>query len=216
MAIFTLKHQDSQNMKKKKNRQKQRKRYYDYRLVLLFVGLFTVFFALSSLRSRLLHTPLLVGWKAFWNAPQGTLTSLNYCLVFFEVLLTWAAAGVLCADDKAVGDIDKDYSSALWASALTGLPLCINCVSDLSVWAYYSVIMLVTAWLVGKEIGFAYPIGNRMLKSVYHDTADMTVRTRTGAEYRFRNHSGFWISCIALAILFILSVVFFIKAYHQV
>ena len=203
-------------MKKKKNRQKQRKRYYDYRLVLLFVGLFTVFFALSYLRSRLLHTPLLVGWKAFWNAPQGTLTSLNYCLIFFEVLLTWAAAGVLCADDKAVGDIDKDYSSALWASALTGLPLCINCVSDLSVWAYYSVFMLVTAWLIGKEIGFAYPIGNRMLKSVYHDTADMTVRTRTGAEYRFRNHSGFWISCIALAILFILSVVFFIKAYHQV
>ena len=216
MAIFTLKHQDSQNMKKKKNRQKQRKRYYDYRLVLLFVGLFTVFFALSSLRSRLLHTPLLVGWKAFWNAPQGTLTSLNYCLVFFEVLLTWAAAGVLCADDKAVGDIDKDYSSALWASALTGLPLCINCVSDLSVWAYYSVIMLVTAWLVGKEIGFAYPIGNRMLKSVYNETADMTVRTRMGIEYRLRHHSGFWICCVALVILFVLSIVFFIKAYHQV
>lgn len=203
-------------MKKKKNRQKQRKRYYDYRLVLLFVCLFAVFFALSYLRSRLLHRPLLVGWKAFWDAPQSTLTSLNYCLVFFEVLLTWAAAGVLCADDKAVGDVDKDYSSALWTSALTGLPLGINCVSDLSVWAYYSVFMLVTAWLIGKEIGFAYPVGNRMLKSVYNDTADMTVRTKMGAEYRFRHHSGFWISCIALAILFILSVVFFIKAYHQV
>lgn len=203
-------------MKKKKNRQKQRKRYYDYRLVLLFVGLFAVFFALSYLRSRLLHTPLLVGWKAFWDASQSTLTSLNYCLVFFEVLLTWAAAGSLCADDKAVGDVDKDYSSALWTSALTGLPLGINCVSDLSVWAYYSVFMLVTAWLIGKEIGFAYPVGNRMLKSVYNETADMNVRTKMGAEYRFRHHSGFWISCIALAILFILSVVFFIKAYHQV
>jgi hypothetical protein len=203
-------------MKKKNNRQKQRKRYYDYRLVLLFVCLFAVFFALSYLRNRLLHTPLLVGWKAFWDAPQSTLTSLNYCLVFFEVLLTWAAAGVLCADDKAVGDVDKDYSSALWTSALTGLPLGINCVSDLSVWAYYSVFMLVTAWLIGKEIGFAYPVGNRMLKSVYNETADMNVRTKMGAEYRFRHHSGFWISCIALSILFILSVVFFIKAYHQV
>ena len=203
-------------MKKKKNRQKQRKRYYDYRLVLLFVGLFAVFFAPSYLRSRLLHTALLVGWKAFWDASQSTLTSLNYCLVFFEVLLTWAAAGSLCADDKAVGDVDKDYSSALWTSALTGLPIGINCVSDLSVWAYYSVFMLVTAWLIGKEIGFSYPVGNRMLKSVYNETADMNVRTKMGAEYRFRHHSGFWISCIALAILFILSVVFFIKAYHQV
>lgn len=115
-----------------------------------------------------------------------------------------------------MGDVDKDYSSALWTSALTGLPLGINCVSDLSVWAYYSVFMLVTAWLIGKEIGFAYPVGNRMLKSVYNETADMNVRTKMGAEYRFRHHSGFWISCIALAILFILSVVFFIKAYHQV
>ena len=128
--------------------------------------------------------------------------------------MAWVAAGLLCADDKT--DADKDYSSALWTAALTGLPLCVNCVSDLSVWAYYSVFMLVTAWLIGKEIGFAYPVGNRMLKSVYNDTADMTVRTKMGAEYRFRHHSGFWISCIALAILFILSVVFFIKAYHQV
>ena len=151
-------------MKKKKNRQKQRKRYYDYRLVLLFVCLFAVFFALSYLRSRLLHTPLLGGWKVFWDAPQSTLTSLNYCLVFFEVLLTWAAAGVLCADDKAVGDVDKDYSSALWTSALTGLPLGINCVSDLSVWAYYSVFMLVTAWLIGKEIGESPKQIQRFLK----------------------------------------------------
>ena len=203
-------------MKKKKNRQKQRKRSSDYRLVLLFVCLFAVFFALSYLRSRLLHTPLLGGWKAFWDAPQSTLTSLNYCVVFFEVLLAWVSAGVLCADDKAAGDIDKDYSSDLWTAALTGLPLCINCVSNLSIWAYYSVFMLVTAWLIGKEIGFAYPVGNRMLKSVYNETADMNVRTKMGAEYRFRHHSGFWISCIALAILFILSVVFFIKAYHQV
>ena len=201
-------------MKKKKNRQKQRRRYYDYRLVPLFVALFAVCFALSYFRSRTLHAPLLVGWKAFWDAPKNTLTSFNYCLVFFEVLLAWVAASVLCADDKT--DADKDYSSALWTAALTGLPLCVNCVSDLSVWAYYSVFMLVTAWLIGKKIGFAYPVGNRMLKSVYDETADMTVKTRLGAEYRFRHHSGFWVSCLALALLFILSVVFFIKAYHQV
>jgi hypothetical protein len=201
-------------MKKKKNRQKQRRRYYDYRLVPLFVALFAVCFALSYLRSRTFHTPLLVGWKAFWDAPKNTLTSFNYCLVFFEVLLAWVAAGVLCADDKT--DADKDYSSALWTAALTGLPLCANCVSDLSVWGYYAVFMLVTAWLIGKKIGFAYPVGNRMLKSVYDETADMTVKTRLGAEYRFRHHSGFWVSCLALALLFILSVVFFIKAYHQV
>ena len=203
-------------MKKKKNRQKQRKRYYDYRLVLLFVGLLAVFFALSYLRSRLLHAPLPVGWKTFWDAPQSTLTSLNYCVVFFEVLLAWVSAGVLCADDKAAGDIDKDYSSALWTAALTGLPLCINCVSDLSIWAYYSVFMLVTAWLIGKKIGFAHPVGNRMLKGVFDETADMTVRTRLGAEYRFRHHSGFWLCCVALVVLLVLSIVFFIKAYHQV
>ena len=73
--------------------------------------------------------------------------------------------------------------------------------------------MLVTAWLIGKKTGFAYPVGKGMLKSVYIKTADMTVRTRLGAENRFRHHSGFWISCLALVVLFILTVVFFIKAY---
>ena len=178
------------------------------------MGLFAIYFALSYLRSRTLHTPLLVGWKAFWDAPKNTLTSFNYCLVFFEVLMAWMAAGLLCADDKT--DADKDYSSALWTTALTGLPLCVNCVSDLSVWAYYSVFMLVTAWLIGKKIGFAYPIGKGMLKGVYRETADMTVKTRLGAEYRFRHHSGFWVCCVALVVLFVLSIVFFIKAYHQV
>lgn len=125
------------------------------------------------------------------------------------------SAAFLCTDDKAAADTDadKDYSSALWTSALTGLPLCINCVSDLSIWAYYSVFMLVTAWLIGMKIGFAYPIGKGMLKSVYNGTADMTVRTRLGADVRLRHHSGFWISCLALVVLFILSLVFFIKAY---
>ena len=76
--------------------------------------------------------------------------------------------------------------------------------------------MLVTAWLIGKKIGFAYPIGKGMLKGVYRETADMTVKTRLGAEYRFRHHSGFWLCCVALVVLFVLSIVFFIKAYHQV
>lgn len=201
-------------MKKKKGKKRQVSRYYDFRLLLLFVGLFAICFALSYLRSRTLHTPLLVGWKAFWDAPKNTLTSFNYCLVFFEVLMAWMAAGLLCADDKT--DADKDYSSALWTAALTGLPLCVNCVSDLSVWAYYSVFMLVTAWLIGKKIGFAYPIGKGMLKGVYRETADMTVKTRLGAEYRFRHHSGFWLCCVALVVLFVLSIVFFIKACHQV
>lgn len=202
-------------MKEKKNRTRSKQRYYDYRLVLLFVVLFAVFFTLSYLRSRLLHTPLLTGWKAFWDAPKSTLTSLQYCLLFFEVLLAWVSAAFLCTDDKAAADTDadKDYSSALWTSALTGLPLCINCVSDLSIWAYYSVFMLVTAWLIGKKTGFAHPVGKGMFKSVYNETADITVRTRLGAESRFRRHSGFWISCLALVALFILTVVFFIKAY---
>ena len=203
-------------MKKKKNRQKQNRRYYDYRLVLLFVGLFAVYFALSYLRSRLLHTPLLVGWKAFWNASKGTLTSLNYCLVFFEVFLAWAIAGYLGVDDKTDDDVDKDYSSALWTAALTGLPLCINCVSDLSIWAYYSVFMLVTAWLIGKKIGFAYPIGTDMLKRVYNTTEDMTVKTRMGTTLRFRHHSGYWLSALVMVFLFILCIVLFIKAYQQV
>ena len=201
-------------MKKKKNRTRSKQRYYDYRLVLLFVVLSAVFFALSYFRSRLFHTPLLTGWKAFWEAPKSTLTSLQYCLLFFEVLLAWVSATFLCADDKTAADTpDKDYSSSLWTSALTGLPLCINCVSDLSIWAYYSVFMLVTAWLIGTKIGFAYPLGKGMLKSVYNGTADMTVRTRLGTDLRLRHHSGFWISCLALVILFILSLVFFIKAY---
>ena len=34
------------DMKKKKNRTRSKQRYYDYRLVLLFVVLFTVFFTL--------------------------------------------------------------------------------------------------------------------------------------------------------------------------
>ena len=194
-------------MKKKNKKRKQIKRYYDYRLVLLFVVLFAVYFTLSYLRSRYLQTPLLVEWKAFWNAPNSPLTSFQYCLLFFEVLLAWVTASFLCTDDKSPAN-----SSDLWTAALTGLPLCINCVSALSIWTLYSVFMLTTGWLIGKRIGFAYPFGKGMLKSVYNESADITVRTRLGSEYRFRQHSGFWISCIGLVVLFILSIFFFIKA----
>jgi len=203
-------------MKKKKNKTGQRKRYYDYRLVVLFVALFLVCFALSYLKSRTLQAPLLTDWKAFWDGG----TALQYALLSFDVFLAWVAAGYLCTDDKAAAkkdsEAEKDYSSDLWTAALTGLPLCINCVSDLSIWAYYSVFMLVTAGLIGKYIGFAYPVGKSQLKSVYNELADITVRTRMGAEYRFHRHSGFWISCFVLLLLFILTVVFFIKAYNRV
>ena len=115
------------------------KRHYDYRLVLLFVILFAVCFALSYLRSCLFHTPLLVDWKSFWSAPKSSLTSLQYSLLSFEVLLAWVSAAFLCAEDKSVSAKDPnaeiDHSSDLWTVALTGLPLCINCVSDLSIWA---------------------------------------------------------------------------------
>ena len=188
-------------------------RYYDYRLVLLFMVLFLVCFALSLLRSRVSQTPLLVGWNKFWEGA----TPLQYIVLFFEVFLAWVTVAFLCTDDKTVvSNAEKDYSCDLWVAALTGLPLCINCVSVLSIWAYYSIFMLVTAELIGKKTGFAYPIGKGMLKSVYTESADMTIRTRLGAEYRFRHHSGFWISCIVLIILFVLTVVSFIKAYNQV
>ena len=203
-------------MKKKKTRTPP-KRHYDHRIVLLFVVLFAVCFALSYLRSRFFHTPLFVSWNAFWSAPKSPLTSLQYSLLSFEVLLAWVSAAFLCAEDKSVSakdpNAETDHSSDLWTVALTGLPLCINCVSDLSIWAYYSVFMLVTAWLIGKKTSFAHPVGKGMFKSVYNETADITVRTRLGAESRFRRHSGFWISCLALVVLFILTVIFFIKAY---
>ena len=194
------------------------KRYYDYRLIYAFCILFIFHLALCFLFSRIFHTPLMmeyvqVGpnqWKPSRAFDGPYLDGLRMSLSFFEFFISLFFAGALCIHARYSTDVDFLY--VLWVVGLAGLPLCINYMSNLRTWAIYSAIMLVTAWIMGKKVGFSLPIGKELRNSVYDEGTDLYVDVRRFGNFYLPGRSSLWIISIFLVGLFGLTMALFIAA----
>jgi len=199
------------------------KRYYDYRLVYLFVGLFLLSFLLNVIISCVFKAPVLaewiqVGpntWRMDWGVEVGHhYSSLRISLCFFELFLGWAIAALLCTGkEEYEGDVNF---LGLWVASLIGIPVIINFVSNLWIWMGYSLLMLVLGFVAGKRNGFALPLEIKILwQSVVEESTNLNVENRYGNFY-FPGKRSLWIFGCSILGLLILSITFFMAAYNSI
>lgn len=199
------------------------KRYYDYRLVYLFVGLFLLSFLFNVIISCVFKAPVLaewiqVGpntWRMDWGVEVGHYySSLRISLCFFELFLGWAIAALLCTGkEEYKGDVNF---LGLWVASLIGIPVIINFVSNLWIWMGYSLLMLVLGFVAGKRNGFALPLETKILwQSVVEESTNLNVENRYGNFY-FPGKRSLWIFGCSILGLLILSITFFMAAYNSI
>lgn len=189
-------------------------RYYDNRLVMIFICLFVFFFGLNYVVSTTFHTPLLVRWvevgPGHWKLSsefQG-LSSLRASLFFFELFFGWIIAALFCGGDE---ETEGNYVF-WWVLFLVGLPVLFLFVSSLWIWIAYALIMILSGWILGKKTGFMLPIGKEMLSSFKEEAHNIDVVSPRLGHLHFHGYSALYLIAAGIIIPFAFSVYFFIAA----
>ena len=194
-------------------------RYHDCRLVILFVGLFILFFSFRLIVSFVFKTSLLAEWVQVGHNQWQLLTGLEnvvyysyfrIALFFFEVFFGWLAAALFCADKAAEEDFN-DFYIVLWTTFLIGIPIVINMVPNLWIWSGYVLLMLISGIYVGKRIGFICPFKIRFLwQGLIEESTNLKVDTGRYGRYSFKGKNALWFIGFVILGLFILTVALFV------
>ncbi len=197
-----------------RNRKYSPDRYYDNRLVWIFICLFVFYFGLNYVVSNTFHTPLLVKWVEVgpkqWKLSsefQG-LSSLRSSLFFFELFFGWFIAALFCGGAE---ETEGNYVG-WWVFFLVGLPVLFIFVSSLWIWIAYALIMILSGWILGKKTGFILPIGKEVLSSFKEEANNIDVVVPRLGLLHFRGNSALYVIAAGIIIPFAFSVYFFIAA----
>jgi hypothetical protein len=177
-------------------------RYYDIRLVLMYVCLLAFYIGLNCIISMTLHTPVIAEWievrPGFWNLSNEIkgLLSLRTSLCFFELNFGCLIAALLC------GGKEESEGNPIfwWVFFFFGLPVIVNFVSDLWIWITYTLGMILSGWLIGKKTGFVLPIGKEIWTNFKEEINGLVVVSRKLGRLHFRGNSAIIIIVAALLI----------------
>ena len=190
-------------------------RYYDIRLVLMYICLMAFYVGLNGIVSLTLNTPLMAEWvegrPGAWSLSSEIegLLSLRVSLWFFELGFGCLIASLLCGGEEET----QGNHVFEWVCLLMGLPVIVNFVSSLWIWIIYSLIMILWGWRLGKKTGFVLPID---LKEIFQSAKDelhnLEVPHYRLGHLKFRGYSGIIIISAGLIIPLGVAVYYYISA----
>lgn len=104
----------------------------------------------------------------------------------------------------------------MWAGgfSLVGLPLIINFIPSPWVLIVYSLIMILSGWLLGQKTGLILPIGKELLSSFKEEARNLDVDNPRVGRLHFRGYSALCLISAAIIIPFAFSVYYFIAALY--
>ena len=178
-------------------------RYYDIRLVLMYICLMAFYVGLNGIVSLTLNTPLMAEWievrPGAWSLSSEIegLLSLRASLWFFELGFGCLIASLLCGGQEET----KGNHVFEWVCLLMGLPMIVNFVSSLWIWIIYSLIMILWGWRLGKKTGFVLPISKEhIIGSFREEIYNLVVPSSKLGRLQFRGNSAIIIIVAALVI----------------
>ena len=200
-----------QAMKKKPTSQ----RYYDIRLVLMFIGLLAFYVGINYIISITLNVPILAEWRQVgprsWALSDELqiVFSTRVCLYFFEMLFGWFTAALLCGGEEET----EGNNVFWWVSSLCILPIIVNFVPNLGLWIAYTLVMIVSGWILGKNTGFILPLkAKAILKSIIDEGTDMKVNHPKYGNFSFPGKSSLIFYTVGMMIPFGLALYCYLSA----
>ena len=189
-----------------KNRRKQKHapvRYYDTRLVWMYLCLLAFYVALNYIAGITFNTPVIAEWievrPGAWTISAETheLLNIRISLCFFELSLGCLIAALFCGGQEET----KGNYVGVWVFFLMGLPVIVNFVSNLWIWIIYSLAMITSGWILGKITGFVLPIDKmRIIESFREESHNLVVPSSKLGRLVFRGNSAIIIIIVALVI----------------
>ncbi|MBE6333094.1 MAG: hypothetical protein E7070_12515 [Bacteroidales bacterium] len=212
--------------RRKRKRAAVRTRYYDLRLVWLFLLLAGLVLSVRAVICKHFHIPFLNEIDP--NSPNGKefvghgLLSEEYremelWVMLLEALFSVTMAGIFvqmpknknCRNDGSETD---SLLIEIWKFGSLIFPIIITNRTT-AWWIGYGVVMLILAFVIGRYKGFALPLFKDLGKNLWNGSNNVTVHnTRMGSVY-FPGHSVVWVSIIGLVIFVILTIYSFHKAW---
>ena len=189
-----------------KNRRKQKYapvRYYDIRLVWMYLCLLAFYVALNYIVGITFNVPVIAEWievkPGSWNLSTDIqeIVRIRISLHFFELSLGCIIAALFCGGQEET----KGNYVGVWVFFLMGLPVIVNFVSNLWIWIAYSFAMILSGWILGKKTGFVLPIDKEaIIESFKEELHNLVVPSSTLGRLQFRGNSAIIIIIAGLAI----------------
>lgn len=190
-------------MKKRRKQKCAQVRYYDIRLIWIYLCLLAFYVGLNYIVSITLNTSVLADWievgPGTWTLSTEIkgLFSLRCSLFFFELSLGGFIAALFCGGQE---ETEGNYVGA-WVCFLMGLPVIVNFVPNLWIWFIYSLAMIVSGWILGKKTGFVLPISKGpIIRSFREEIDSLVVPSSKLGRLKFRGNSAIIIIVAALVI----------------
>ena len=178
-------------------------RYYDIRLIWIYLCLLGFYVGLNYIVSITLNTSVLADWievrPGTWTLSTEikNLSSLRWSLFFFELHFSCVIAALFCGGQE---ETEGNYVG-VWVCFLMGLPAIVNFVSNLWIWIIYSLTMIISGWILGKKTGFALPISKEhIIGSFREEIYNLVVPSSKLGRLQFRGNSAIIIIVAALVI----------------
>ena len=193
-------------MKAMKKRRKQKYapvRYYDIRLIWMYLCLFAFYVALNTTVGITFNTPVIAEWievrPGAWSLSNEIhgLLNIRISLCFFELSLGCIIAALFCGGQEET----KGNYVGVWVFFLMGLPVIVNLVSNLWIWIIYSLAMITSGWILGKKTGFVLPIKKEpIIESFREELHNLVVPSSKLGRLVFRGNSAIIIIIAGLVI----------------
>ena len=203
--------------KRRKHKRKNsgtRTRYYDMRLVWLFLLLAGLFLMVRAVICQHFALPFLneidpnspdgkefVGHHSLSEAYQQLEGSVALIEMFVSLIAT--ACFVQGPKDKNSRNDGSEMDSVIiwfWAVCIMALP-CIITYCGSYWWFAYGVAMLILAFIIGQYEGFALPLFKDLGKNIWYGTKDMTVTYDSRGTVYLPGHSSILVLIICISIL---------------
>ena len=200
-----------QKHKKDKKSSNTPTRYYDQRLLWLFLLLAGLFLLVRVVVCRHFHVPFLneiapdsLEYSEV-NKPYKQLVGIITLVEMFVAML----ASALCINETKNKNSRNDGTEKestlmwLWLLAIMALPF-ILAYCWIYCWYAYSLVMLPLSFIIGKYDGFTSPLFHNVGKNFWYGCKDVTVKLRTGGTVFLPGHTSVLLMIVCFAILFFL------------
>lgn len=200
-----------QKHKKDKKSSNTPTRYYDQRLLWLFLLLAGLFLLVRVVVCQHFHVPFLNGIApdsleySEVNKPYKQLVGIITLVEMFVAML----ASALCINETKNKNSRNDGTEKestlmwLWQFAIVSLPF-ILAYCWIYCWYAYSLVMLPLSFIIGKYDGFTSPLFHNVGKNFWYGCKDVTVKLRTGGTVFLPGHTSVLLMIVCFAILFFL------------